>query len=249
MNTAIVIPARMGSSRFPGKPLVKIHNKELLFWVIENCRNVGCAIYIATPDKEIIDAVCKNYVYGVKCITTSKEHTTGNEAVAEAATHIECDTIVNVQGDEPLVKVKWIQQVIHAKNFLWPRYEIINAMIRFDNDAEFISENTIKVVCNKNNELLYMSRCPIPYHKRQSNTYHLYKQVCIYAFNTAALIHLFNKPKSIIEYVEDICMLRPLYYGVNVKMIELEDVGNNHAVDVPADIPIVESIMIERKMV
>ena len=114
MKVAIIIPARFESKRFPGKPLKKILNKELIIWVAEACSKVkeSNLVYIATDDERISDRANE---LGFKTVLTSKDCLTGTDRVAEASTELDSDIIINIQGDEPLLNPEHIQQVIDAK--------------------------------------------------------------------------------------------------------------------------------------
>ena len=114
MKTLLVIPARIKSSRFPGKPLAKINNKEMIIWVAETCRNVigNSNVIIATDDVKIKKVVND---YGFKAIMTSKTCSTGTDRVAEVSKKIKADIYINVQGDEPIIKGSDIKKVISAK--------------------------------------------------------------------------------------------------------------------------------------
>lgn len=231
MTYAVVIPARFQSSRFPGKPLVDILGKPMIQRVWERCCiAVGAPkVYVATDSEQIKD-VCVNF--GAQVIMTSSDCLTGTDRLAEANNKLDCDFIINVQGDEPLIDSDDICNVIleYEKN---PN-TVINAMCPIISEDEFRSFTVPKVVVSKTGNLLYMSRSPIPITKSNDFCFG-FKQVCVYAFSKEHLkffsSHQFKTP---IEQVEDIEILRFLENDIPVKMLEVRSASI--AVDVPSDV-------------
>lgn len=234
-KVAVVIPARYKSSRFPGKPLAKIKGKEMILWVAGIAEQaVGLEnVYIATENEEIVDVVKS---YGYKVILTSDSCLTGTDRVAEASLEIDADIIINIQGDEPMLDPKDIQKVIDCK--LENPNHIVNCMAYLNNREDVEDKKIPKVITNLQDELIYMSRNPIPGTKT-GNGVNPKKQVCIYAFNREHL-QTFTKVgnKTPLETQEDIEIIRFLELGYKVKMLTVD--GNTHAVDYPEDIKIVE---------
>lgn len=236
MKIAIVIPARYKSSRFPGKPLATIKGKEMILRVLEICKKVLKIddIYVATENKLIKKKVNK---YGFKVIMTSSKCKTGTDRLAEAAKKIKAKIFINVQGDEPLIKPQDIKKIILAKK-KYPNKVICGYTTINEKDSN--NKNIPKVLFNIDNELIYMSRLPIPGSKnkiRKNKKY--FKQVCVYAFNKNELNKFYNfGKKSIAEQQEDIELLRFFDLGIPVQMIKLSK--GSIAVDVKADIKKVE---------
>tara|TARA_B110000908_G_scaffold129163_1_gene151733 strand:- start:3208 stop:3933 length:726 start_codon:yes stop_codon:yes gene_type:complete len=231
MKYAIVIPARYQSSRFPGKPLADVLGRPMIQHVWERCCLAvdTSLVYIAT-DSDKIREVAEDF--GAQVIMTSSTCLTGTDRLAEANKQLNCDFIINVQGDEPLINPEDIKAVINE-------YEkapntIINAMCRLKDEQEFRSFTVPKVVTSKSGNLLYMSRSPIPVTK--SNQFHSgYKQVCIYAFSKEHLeFFASHQEKTQIEAIEDIEILRFLENDIPVKMIEVA--SSSIAVDIPEDL-------------
>ncbi len=241
MKTLIVIPSRYKSSRLPGKPLKKILNKELILWVLHACKKLiskETKLITATDNKKIFSLVKKN---NYEAIMTSDKCLTGTDRVAQVANKIKANTYINVQGDEPLVSYKDVQKIIKAKKKY--KNHIICGFTKLNHDENENNKNIPKVVINKNNELLYISRSPIPSSKEKSKEKIKYlKQVCIYAFNKKELA-IFQKVKSKnkLEKYEDIEIIRFLELGKKVKMIRLKT--KSYAVDVLKDIKKVEKII------
>ncbi len=241
MKTLLVIPARIKSSRFPGKPLAKINNKEMIIWVAETCRNVvgNSNVIIATDDVKIKKVVND---YGFKAIMTSKTCSTGTDRVAEVSKKIKADIYINVQGDEPIIKGSDIKKVISAKA-RFPNH-VICAYTNLLKKEKPIDINIPKVLINSKKDLIYMSRLPLPGKKnhKQIAKIKYFKQVCIYAFNRKELRQFkrFGK-KSILEISEDIEILRFFELNKKIKMVKTNN--KSIAVDLKTDIKKVESYL------
>ena len=232
----IIIPARYNSSRFPGKPLALINNQTLIEHVYNKClKTTGKKnIYVATDDKRIVHFLkSKNIQY----IYTSKNCLTGTDRVAEASSKIKSKIIINVQGDEPMISPADIKKVIKAKQ-IYPNH-IICGYNKINNYKEVLSLNVPKIVKNSKNDLIYISRSPVPGSKINKTNRKFYRQVCIYAFNKKQLMKFYKqKKKSEIEKYEDIELLRFFELGEKIKVIKLSN--NSIAVDVKQDIKKVE---------
>ena len=244
MKTVIIIPARYKSTRFPGKPLTPIQGKPMILWVAELCAEVLPAefVYVATEDFQIKEIVEKA---GFNVVMTSNKCTTGTDRIAEAATQIEADIYINVQGDEPLLNPADILKIIEAKK-MYPN-EVINGYCKIGDNEDPESVNIPKVIFNENQQMVYMSRNLLPGTKTKDFIPpNYYKQVCIYAFSKKELIDYaeFGR-KGTLEYYEDIEILRFLDIGVNIRVIETKD--DSLAVDVPDDVIKVEEEILRRK--
>ena len=240
MKTIIVIPARFGSKRFPGKPLANIHGKPMISWVAKTSAEVVGIdnVFIATEDIRVKKAVIE---MGYQVIMTSKNCLTGTDRLAEVANNIEADIYVNVQGDEPTVKSKDISKIIDVKKK--NPNDIINGFTTIAANEDLNSANIPKVIFNESKYLVYMSRKKIPGFKEDKNKpKKYYKQVCIYAFNQKELL-AFSKfgRRSILEQSEDIEILRFLELEKKILMVETEK--GTIAVDEPSDVAKVEEEM------
>jgi 3-deoxy-manno-octulosonate cytidylyltransferase (CMP-KDO synthetase) len=238
MDTAIIIPARYQSTRFPGKPLINILGKSMIRRVWEQCEKAlpSKNIFVATDSEKIKNHCLEN---NIQVLLTSSDCLTGTDRVYEASKQIQAETIINVQGDEPLVNPEDIKMVIEESK----RYpnKIINAMCPILEEKDFRSINVPKVVVRKDFQLLYMSRAPIPIDKINSFS-KAWKQVCIYAFPKNALKNFsLEGSKTPLEFLEDIEILRFLELGYDIKMIEVST--SSIAVDVQKDVKrVVEAI-------
>ncbi|MDC0426462.1 3-deoxy-manno-octulosonate cytidylyltransferase [Pelagibacteraceae bacterium] len=242
-RTVIIIPARYGSSRYRGKPLVKILGRELVLRVADVCkRTIGISnLYVATDSKKISNLVEKsNY----KAVFTSRNCMTGTDRVAQASKKIDAKIFINVQGDEPLVNPKDIKAIITAKK-KFPKH-VICGYDKIHKLQEPKSLNLPKVVVNSKKELIYISRSLIPGSKKTIQNKNYFKQVCIYAFNKSELKKFYSlKKKSEIEEMEDIEILRFFDLGIKIKMIKLN--SNSVAVDEIADVKKAEKIIKQKK--
>lgn len=241
MKAAAVIPVRMGSSRFPGKPLTPIMGLTMVEHVFQRtamCEDLDGGVYVATPDDEIARAV---EAFGGQVIMTSPDHTRASDRVAEAAESIDSDIIVLIQGDEPLITpgmVEMSYQPLLKDDTIF----CTNLTRRIDTEEEFRDPNTIKVTMDHDGYALYMSREPIPTtHNGDFSTIKAYKQVCIIPYPKKFLLEFARMEPTTLEIVESIDMLRIMERGLRVKMVECTEV--THSVDVPNDVKIVERLM------
>lgn len=242
MKIVGVIPARYQSSRFPGKPLVDLNGVPMIIRVAKILeKTLGKDnTYIATDDDRIKNVVKSN---GFKAVMTSSDCLTGTDRVYDFSKQIKADIYVNVQGDEPLLKHEDIQKIIDTKkenmNF------VINGMCSFANDEDPYNVNIPKVVTNKFNDLLYMSRLAIPgiKHIKKDHQPDYKKQVCIYAFSQEELESFGRQQKkAVYEGFEDIEILRFFDLNIPIKMVETS--GSSLAVDVLEDV-----INVERELI
>ena len=239
MKSVIIIPARYGSSRYKGKPLVKILGREMVLRVADICKKVtgNKYLYVATDSKKISNVVSAN---GYKYIMTSKKCLTGTDRVAEAAMKIKSKIYINVQGDEPTINPKDIKKIINAK-IRYPNHVICgyDRVHKFENPS---NTNLPKVVVNSKNELIYISRALVPGSKKKNKDTVFHKQVCIYAFNKKELKKFLSKnKKSETESIEDIEILRFFDLNIKIKMIRLK--SNSVAVDEIKDVKKAEQLL------
>jgi 3-deoxy-manno-octulosonate cytidylyltransferase (CMP-KDO synthetase) len=233
MKIVAVIPARMGSSRFPGKPLAPLLGISMIEHVYRRtamCRRLE-ATYVATCDREIMQAV---EAFGGHPIMTSSRHERASDRVSEAMQAIEADVVVMVQGDEPMIHPEMIDLAVGPFFVQDDRIICVNLTARIASEAEFENPNTIKVVMDRENFAVYMSREPIPCRQRLGfGRLAAYKQVCIIPFTREGL-RLFNRlPATPLEEAESIDMLRFIEHGYKVKMVETH--FDTQAVDTEED--------------
>lgn len=243
MKVLGVIPARHASTRFPGKPLALIAGKPLIQHVVERCQQARTLskIIVATDDAHIFE-VAQNFA---DVEMTRPDHPSGTDRVAEVASRHDCDGIVNVQGDEPLVDPAVIDAVAAALD----RADMSTAATRLSQAEEYDSPNVVKVVVNKRGQALYFSRRTIPFLRdgagqssaAQLQAFPFLKHIGIYGFRKSSLLELVRLPVSPLENAEKLEQLRALENGMSIAVVEVdyESVG----VDVPADVLRVEAIL------
>lgn len=238
-----VIPARYASTRFPGKILARIHGKPMIVHVAEKVEAaLGKENTLIATDDQLIADVVKSYGYQV--IITSDQHKTGTDRLFEVSTKVDADVYVNIQGDEPVIDPKDILKIAQEKANN-PDL-IINGYSEVMDEGEIHSLNIPKVVFGEKQQLLYMSRFPIPGYKEEDKKPTYYKQVCIYAFNKEDLkVFGERNEKTTIEHSEDIEILRFHEMGFPIKMIHTKSFSL--AVDVPEDILKVEKYLDSQK--
>ncbi|OHA30080.1 MAG: 3-deoxy-D-manno-octulosonate cytidylyltransferase [Candidatus Taylorbacteria bacterium RIFCSPLOWO2_12_FULL_43_20] len=251
-NIIGIIPARMGSSRFPGKPLEKILGISMIGHVYHRSKmsNLLKEVYIATCDKEIADYADS---IGAKWIMTKDTHERASNRTAEAMLKIEeetddeLDIVIMIQGDEPMIVPEMIDMAI--KPFLEDSsVEVVNLMAPIRSVEEHHDPNCPKVVVDKNNFAIYFSREPIPSRKKwKEETVPMFKQVCVIPFTRNFLLKFNELEPTPLEIIESIDMNRVLEHGYKVKMI-LTDV-ETYSVDTPEDLVKVEKKMLGDKLI
>jgi 3-deoxy-manno-octulosonate cytidylyltransferase (CMP-KDO synthetase) len=237
----IIIPARLKSTRFPGKPLIDICGKSMIQHVWERC----CLalpeqlVYVATDSTKIAKH-CQNL--GIQVIMTPESCLTGTDRVYEASKQVDAEIYINVQGDEPLIDPQDIKNVIECSSA--SPDDIVSAMCSIENEIDFYSSSVPKVVTRPDGRLLYMSRAAIPTNKNLGFML-AKKQVCIYAFPKTTLEKFASvNSKTALEQIEDIEVLRFLELGYEVKMTEVS--SSSVAIDFPEDVIRVENIINEK---
>ena len=241
LKFAVVIPARLASTRLPEKPLVDIGGVPMIVrtWR-RSVEAVGAdRVWVATDSERIAEACRK---VGAQVVATSDSCLTGTDRVAEAAARIDADVFVNVQGDEPLMPPRDILAVIEEAQ----RHPncVINGWCRIANEAEYRSTAIPKVIIAEGGRLLYMSRAPVPGSKSGSFRF-ARRQECVYAFPRRALALFSGRSKKAEhEAIEDIEILRFLEMGEEVRMVELST--ESVAVDTPEDLERVRGLLAER---
>ena len=248
MNILALIPARMGSSRFPGKPLKKILGKPMIGHVYERVSKCDLLIktVVATCDQEIVDYIES---IGGQVVMTSGKHERASDRCAEALGYLEkkddiqYDIVVMVQGDEPMTHPSMITEAVTP---MLKDSEILvtNLLGDIESEEEFKDRNCIKVVCDLDSNALYFSREPIPTRKLGKTT--MKKQVCIIPFTRDFLLEYTNLDPTPLEIIESVDMMRVLEHGKKVKMIHTKH--RTQAVDTKEDLEKVTKIMKKEKL-
>lgn len=254
MKVVAVIPARYGSTRFPGKPLAKIHGKEMVLWVAERTSKAkGLSdVVVATDDERVLGVVKKA---GFGAVMTKESHVSGSDRVFEAIEKISLkddDVVINVQGDEPLVEADWLNQLM--KPFEDPQVEM-SSLAHEISEEEIKSLNSVKVLVNQKKEAIYFSRFPIPFSRKAASEFvssqpgaapskgwkGLYKHMGFYAYRKEFLAAYCQTAPSFFEHAEALEQLRALDLGakINIEIIS----GRSWGVDTPEDLARIEKML------
>jgi 3-deoxy-manno-octulosonate cytidylyltransferase (CMP-KDO synthetase) len=237
----VVIPARYGSTRLPGKPLVSLAGKPMIQHVYERAGMAERAdrVIVATDDERILKAV---ETFGGEARMTRPDHRTGTERVAEVAAHVEGDVFVNVQGDEPLLDPGAIDVAVNAL-LEEPAASIATVATPIKTPADIMDPNIVKTVLDFDGNALYFSRAPIPWVRDTAGKVlarHL-KHLGLYAFQRDALLEYPTLPQGDLERVEQLEQLRWLENGWKIRVAEVEH--DAVSVDVPEDVARVEKLL------
>lgn len=245
MKKVGIIPARMGSSRFPGKPLVEIHGMPMIGHVY--LRSKMCSqldeVYVATCDQEI-----KDYVesIGGNVVMTKDTHERCSDRTVEALQKIEAgrgeeiDIIVMIQGDEPMVTPEMLKRAVEPM-LNDPSILVLNLMSTLKSREEHDDPNEVKVVVDLHDNALYFSREPIPSWRKGAIAVPMLKQVCIIPFRRNFLLQYQDLSPTPLEIIESVDMMRVLEHGYDVKMVKTDT--ESYAVDTPEDLEKIKRIM------
>jgi 3-deoxy-manno-octulosonate cytidylyltransferase (CMP-KDO synthetase) len=246
MTTIAIIPARYGSVRFAGKPLVDLAGKPLIAHVVDRAREAKRVddVIVATDDERIARAV---QAHGARAVMTSADCPSGTDRIAEVAAALpDARIIVNVQGDEPLMPPDVIDRAVEALESD-PDCAVSTAMIRLTSEADFLSPNVVKVVCDYAGRALYFSRSPVPNLSRASQedlgfiagkprdrAFWGFKHFGLYVYRREALLRFVELAPSSLERVEKLEQLRFLENGMSIRVIETAH--DSIGVDTPEDL-------------
>lgn len=251
MDYKIVIPARFGSSRLPGKPMLNIAGKPMVQHVYERAQETGIAdIVVATDDQRIFDAVKG---FGGEVVLTSSEHETGTDRIAEVAIKqgwADDDVIVNLQGDEPLIPSDLID--LTAKGLIdHPDAGMSSLCTPIDSSEDLFDANIVKVVMDRVGYAMYFSRAPIPWDRdvfvkgqNLPQAMSPYRHIGMYGYRVSFLKAYAKMEQCQVEKTESLEQLRALWYGHRIHMSVI-DAAPGHGVDTEADLKRVEQLMLK----
>jgi 3-deoxy-manno-octulosonate cytidylyltransferase (CMP-KDO synthetase) len=239
MRVTAVIPARYASTRFPGKPLADIHGKPMIQWVYERTHQSSGVhrVVVATDDERIAAAVT---AFGGEVQLTRADHPTGTDRLAEVAARIETDLIVNVQGDEPLIDPRMIDQAVNAvrRN---PGVVMGTLKTPIASVEEYLNPNVVKVVTDRQGFALYFSRAPIPYPRDLADDLEAnfsrieaFKHIGLYVYRKDFLLTYPRLSPTPLEQLEKLEQLRALEHGFRIKVAATE--LTSQGVDTPEDL-------------
>tara|TARA_R110002073_G_scaffold17446_4_gene65670 strand:+ start:16549 stop:17262 length:714 start_codon:yes stop_codon:yes gene_type:complete len=229
-----MIPARYSASRFPGKLMQDLEGKTVILRTYEAtvATNLFEEVYVVTDSDIIFNEITS---HGGKAIMSKHEHQSGSDRIAEAVQEVDCDIVVNVQGDEPFTERSSLEKVLNVF-YDDPNNEIdlASLMVEIKDWDEISNPNTVKVIVDQRNFALYFSRSPIPFPRDKKAGARYFKHKGIYAFKKQALIDFSNLPMQFIEATEKIECIRYLEYGKKIKMVETNVEGVE--IDTPEDL-------------
>ena len=240
MKIIAVIPARYEASRFPGKLMQILGEKTVIATTYQNVVDTGLfdEVFVAT-DSEVIFQEITNF--GGKAVMTG-QHETGSDRIAEAVQNIDCDIVVNVQGDEPFLKTEPLKQLISVFNDdPEGKISLASLKIKLKNTDEIENPNNVKVITDNGGFALYFSRAVIPYPREIHPDVEYFKHIGVYAFRKNALLNFAKLPIKPLEISEKIECIRYLEYGMKIKMIETDFIGVG--IDVPEDLEKARAIL------
>ncbi|HVO56767.1 MAG TPA: 3-deoxy-manno-octulosonate cytidylyltransferase [Dongiaceae bacterium] len=240
-RVVIVIPARYGSVRLPGKPLVSLGGKPMVERVYERAKQARTAsrVIVATDDERIVKAV---EGFGGEARMTRTDHRTGTERIAEVAAHTEGDVFVNVQGDEPLLDPTAVDTAVGAL-LEEPAAAIATVAVPVRTPSDIMDPNVVKTVLDFEDNALYFSRAPIPWVRDSAAKVHArhLKHLGLYVFQRDALLEYPTLPQGELERLEQLEQLRWMENGWKIRVAEVEH--DAVSVDVPEDVERVEKLL------
>lgn len=229
-----VIPSRYGSSRYPGKPLAQILGKPMIQWVYERVLEVSeiSDVYVATDDERIYNSVIG---FGGKAVMTG-ECSCGTDRVYQVCKDIDCNIVLNIQGDEPMIKPEMIRDLISA--FDDPDVKMATLKKEIVNESDINNPNIAKLITDSDRNAIYFSRSTVPYN-RDGKSIKYFKHIGIYGYKKTFLKEFVSLPKSMLEEVEQLEQLRAIENGHKIRVIETQH--QSIGVDIPEHISIVEA--------
>ncbi|HWU45118.1 MAG TPA: 3-deoxy-manno-octulosonate cytidylyltransferase [Bdellovibrio sp.] len=245
MKIVGVIPARYGSTRFPGKPLVSLQGRPLIQWTIEGAKKSKLLqdLIVATDDVRIKTAA---EAVGCRVVMTESDLPSGSDRIHAAIQNIDCDVVVNIQGDEPLVTGALVDRL--AQVFVDEPTLDMATLAHPISEEELRSPNAVKVVLNCRDEALYFSRFAMPYSRvtmTELGNAGCLKHIGMYAYTKKFLKQFCEAPPALIEKAESLEQLRALYLGAKIKVVRVQEASLG--VDTPEDLVKLEKLLSQGK--
>ena len=234
MKIIAVIPARYASTRFPAKLMQDLGGKSVIVRTYEAAINTNLFddVFVVTDSTIIYNEII---AHNGKAIMSIKEHESGSDRIAEAVENIEVDVVVNVQGDEPFIDKKPLEELIEIfKNDTDKKVDLASLMFQITDKEEINSPNNVKVIVDQQNFALYFSRSVIPFPREENVGVRYMKHIGIYAFRKQALFDFYSLPMLSLEASEKLEQLRYLEYGKRIKMVETAH--GSIGIDTPEDL-------------
>ncbi len=243
MKAVAIIPARFASSRFPGKPLVKILGREMILRVldqVQKCKTLA-GFAVATDDQRIFNCVVQA---GYKAIMTDPTLRSGSDRVHQAAKEMNADLILNVQGDEPLISPTCLDRLVSWAQLPKNSNFEMGTLVHHLAESDLENKNIVKVILNKNSEAIYFSRWPIPFSResfKELPEAPVRRHLGVYLYRQSALARFCSEAECEIEKAESLEQLRALHLGIRIDCVQAESLSAG--VDVPDDILSIEAVL------
>ncbi len=244
MKVIGIIPARYNSSRLPGKPLKDICGFPMIQHVYERTMEARLLdrVIVATDDNRIIDAV---HDFGGEAMLTSVEHNSGSDRIAEIARNIDCDIVVNIQGDEPLIMPEIIDEITHEL-VIDTNLVMATGSYRIFGEEMYINPNVVKVVCDENSDAMFFSRSLIPY-PRDKESFEAYEHIGIYAYRKDFLMKYITFEDTPLSKTESLEQLKVMEKGYKIRVVNTKFNYNALSVDTQEDLDMVIKIVNKQK--
>ena len=238
-----MIPARYSASRFPGKLMQDLEGESVILRTYKATlrTKLFSEVYVVTDSEIISHEIISN---GGQVIMSVKEHESGSDRIAEAVQSVDCDVVVNVQGDEPFTDRESLKKVISVfETDDEKEIDLASLMVHITDPDEIQNSNTVKVIVDQRNFALYFSRSPIPYQRDTTVQTKYYKHKGVYAFRKEALLDFTKLPMKMLEVSEKIECIRYLEFGKKIKMVETDVQGVE--IDTPEDLQRAKNLLRE----
>jgi len=243
MKIIAMIPARYSASRFPGKLMQDLGGESVILRTYKATMNTKLfsEVYVVTDSEIISHEIISN---GGQVIMSVKKHESGSDRIAEAVQFVDCDVVVNVQGDEPFTDRESLKKVISVfETDDEKEIDLASLMVHITDPDEIQNSNTVKVIVDQRNFALYFSRSPIPYQRDTTVQTKYYKHKGVYAFRKEALLDFTKLPMKMLEVSEKIECIRYLEFGKKIKMVETDVQGVE--IDTPEDLQRAKNLLRE----
>ncbi len=234
MKIIAVIPARYASTRFPAKLIQDLGGKTVILRTYEAAiaTNLFADVFVVTDSDLILNEIISN---GGKAIMSTKEHESGSDRIAEAVENMDVDVVINVQGDEPFINKKPLEELIEVfKKDVDKKVDLGSLMFQITDKEEINNPNNVKVITDQQGFALYFSRSVIPFPREENVGVRYMKHIGIYAFRKQALLDFYKLPMLSLEASEKLEQLRYLEYGKRIKMVETTH--GSIGIDTPEDL-------------
>ncbi len=241
MKIIAVIPARYASTRFPAKLMQDLGGKTVILRTYEAAINTQLFddVFVVTDSELIYNEIIAN---GGKAIRSIKEHESGSDRIAEAVENLEVDIVINVQGDEPFIDKKPLEQIIEVfRKDVDKKVDLASVMFEIKEKELIENPNNVKVIVDQNGFALYFSRSVIPYPREENVGVRYMKHIGIYGFRKEALLDFYRLPMLSLEASEKLEQLRYLEYGKRIRMIETTH--GSIGIDTPEDLEIAKKML------